>query len=175
MAIAQLSVSWFGWNFGGWSGRSYIPFPPSGTLIGHQGALLECKRCFFSAVCGPIWLKLWWMVGVGHCYHATRWRPDHQADGAPGGQRVLFQECWFYASEASNVFQERWMSEQREWWADDACLRVRFCLSKMSSVCRKRWMSEQREWWADDACHGWFCASEASSVAASRALSASHK
>ena len=30
-----------------------------GWLVGHSGGVpTEC-----SAVCGPIWLKLWWMVG----------------------------------------------------------------------------------------------------------------
>ena len=70
--------------------------PPGGARIGHQGALLECKRCFFSAVWGPIWLILWWMVVVGHSYLATRWRPDLPLGGAT--------------------------SKQRELWEDDACL-----------------------------------------------------
>ena len=48
--------------------------PPGGAQIGHQGALLEGKRCFFSAVCGPIWLILGWRVGVGHGYLATRFK-----------------------------------------------------------------------------------------------------
>ena len=51
--------------------------PPSGAEICPQGASLECRRCFFSAVCGPIWLILSWMVRVGHGYLATRWHP-HQ-------------------------------------------------------------------------------------------------
>ena len=70
--------------------------PPGGAKIGHQGALLEGKMCFFSAVCGPIWLIIWWMVGVDSGYLATRWRPDLPLGGAT--------------------------SEQRERWADDACL-----------------------------------------------------
>ena len=36
--------------------------PPGGAQICHQVALLECKRCFFSAVCRPIWLILGWVV-----------------------------------------------------------------------------------------------------------------
>ena len=38
----------------------------------------------FSAVCGPNWLILWWMVVVGHRNLATRWRPDQPPGGAPG-------------------------------------------------------------------------------------------
>ena len=38
--ITQLSVGQFGWNFGGWSGRSWVPLPPGGALISHQGVLL---------------------------------------------------------------------------------------------------------------------------------------
>ena len=34
------------WPKLGWSGRSQIPLPSGGALFGHQGALLECKRCF---------------------------------------------------------------------------------------------------------------------------------
>ena len=40
---------------------------------------------------------------MGHGYLPTRWRPDHPPGGAPGGQRVIFQERWFCASKASNV------------------------------------------------------------------------
>ena len=70
--------------------------PPGGTQICHQGALPEGKRCFFSAVCGPIWLIFRWRVGVGPSYLATRWCLDLPLGGAN--------------------------SEQRERWVDDACL-----------------------------------------------------
>ena len=53
---------------------SWVPLPPGGALITQQGALLECKRCFFSAVCGQIWLILWWRVGVGYSYLALNER-----------------------------------------------------------------------------------------------------
>ena len=38
----------------------------------------------FSAYCGPIGLKLGWVVGVHHNYLATRWRPDWPPGGAAG-------------------------------------------------------------------------------------------
>ena len=61
-----------------------------------------------SVVCGQIKLILGWMVGVGHSYFATRWRPDL----SPRGDT----------------------SEQRERWADDTCLGMWFCTSEVSSV-----------------------------------------
>ena len=36
----------------------------------------SCVPSDCSAVCGPIWLKLRWLVRVGHGYLATRWHPD---------------------------------------------------------------------------------------------------
>ena len=41
-----------------------------GESVGH-GVPINC-----SAVCGPIWLKLWWMVGKVMITIAPRWRPD---------------------------------------------------------------------------------------------------
>ena len=64
----------FGQNFGGWSGTSWIPLPPGGALIAQQGALLECKGCFSSDICGQIWLILRWRVGVVHSYLALNER-----------------------------------------------------------------------------------------------------
>ena len=53
------------------------------------GGLLECNRCFFSAVSGPVWLILLWMVGVDHRYLATRWRPDSPPGGSPGVYKLF--------------------------------------------------------------------------------------
>ena len=64
--------------------------PPGGTQISHQGALLDAKECYISAVCGLFWLILWWMVGVGHGCLATRWRPDLPQGGAA---RVLIKRA----------------------------------------------------------------------------------
>ena len=52
--------------------------------------------CYFLAVCWPIGLKLWWVVGAHHRYLATRWRPYRPPGGASGGQKVLFglKLCW---------------------------------------------------------------------------------
>ena len=36
----------------------------------------ESKNGCFSVVCGPIWMIIWWMAGVGHRFLATRWHPD---------------------------------------------------------------------------------------------------
>ena len=36
----------------------------------------------YSAVCGPIWLKLGWMVEWVMITIATRWRPDRPQGGA---------------------------------------------------------------------------------------------
>ena len=60
--------------------------PPGGALITHQVALPRGQRGLYLS-CGQIWLKLWWMVRVGHGYLATRWRPDQPPGGAYGGQR----------------------------------------------------------------------------------------
>ena len=46
-------------------GGSWVPLPPGGALIGHQGALLDGKECYISAVCGPIWLILWLHMQFG--------------------------------------------------------------------------------------------------------------
>ena len=43
---------------------------------------LGLDRLHCSAVCGPIWLILWWIVGVGHSYLANCWCPD-LPPGAP--------------------------------------------------------------------------------------------
>ena len=91
--IAQLSVGRFGWNFGGWSGRSWVPLPPGGDLIGHQGALLECKRCIFSALCGPIWLIRKRKMSE----QCERWAPVCVCGS---GQAVEWVNC---ASEASSI------------------------------------------------------------------------
>ena len=76
-------------------GRSWVPLPPGGALIGHQVALLEGKEwyIYISAVCGPIWLILRCIVGVGHGCLATRWRPNQPPGGAPSGQRMLYFSC----------------------------------------------------------------------------------
>ena len=50
---ADLAYSWVDGQ-----GRPIDTLPPGGTQIGHQRALLDCKRYFLSAVCGPIWLTL---------------------------------------------------------------------------------------------------------------------
>ena len=39
--------------------------PQGGALIVHQVALLEGKEGYISAVCGPIWLILGWVVELG--------------------------------------------------------------------------------------------------------------
>ena len=44
----------------------------------------------FSAVCGPIGLKLGWVMGTGPAYLATRWRPYQPPGGAPGGFSQLY-------------------------------------------------------------------------------------
>ena len=65
--------------------RSWLP---GGAQICHQVALLEGEEggegdpVDFSAVCGPIWLILWWIVEIGQGYLATRWRPDLPPGGA---------------------------------------------------------------------------------------------
>ena len=70
-SIAQLSVGQFGLYLGGWLGWAIATLPSGGAQICHQGALLNCKRCFSSAICGPIWLILGWVVRVGHSYLDT--------------------------------------------------------------------------------------------------------
>ena len=76
-----------------------VTLPLGGAQISHQGALLEGKDCCISAVGGLFWLILWWMVGVGHGYHATRWRPDLPQGGAA---RVLIKRA-MSAELASNA------------------------------------------------------------------------
>ena len=45
--------------------RVMATLPPGGPLITYQLGLLEGKECYISAVDGPNWPILWWMVGVG--------------------------------------------------------------------------------------------------------------
>ena len=42
----------------------------------------SCVPSDCSAVCGPIWLKLWWVVGWVMGTIATWWRPDRPPGGA---------------------------------------------------------------------------------------------
>ena len=41
--FSQLSVGWFDWYLGGWSGLVIATMPPGGAQISHQGALLEAQ------------------------------------------------------------------------------------------------------------------------------------
>ena len=50
-----------------------------GWLVCLSGVAADC-----SAVCGPIWLKLCWMVGWVMGTIATRWRLDRPPGGAAG-------------------------------------------------------------------------------------------
>ena len=43
---------------------------PGGANRGTAGG----ETCYFSAVCGPIGFKLWWVMGTGHSYLSTRGR-----------------------------------------------------------------------------------------------------
>ena len=73
-------------------GQALATLPPGGAHIGHQGALLEGEKCYFSAVCGPIGFKLWWVVGTGHIYLSTRWRPYR-----PPGALLEGKKCYISA------------------------------------------------------------------------------
>ena len=91
--LPHYSVIIQSWSICGEKQSSISTLPPGSALIGHQGALLEGKKCYFSAICGPIGLKLWGVVGTGHSNLATRWRPYQPPGGATGGSKVLFLSC----------------------------------------------------------------------------------
>ena len=75
--LPHYSVIIQSWSICGEKQSSISTLPPGSALIGHQGALLEGKKCYFSAACGPIGLKLgrfaegrglqrlWWHLAAG--------------------------------------------------------------------------------------------------------------
>ena len=130
--LPAVSMGRFGWNFGGWMGRSRVPLPPGCALITLQGALLECKRCFFSAVCGPIRLILRWRVGVGHSYLALNERAT-QAMGQ------MAPACVCVSAQAVSPESSEWASNASNGQMAPVCVCEWFCAC---SVSRKRWMSE---------------------------------